>query len=634
MSTPISLSFRYRSMRWVRPSYQQWWLILLWPLAALLLAGAGWAYLQGKHDRLRAEVDQIAKKEVSGLATAYAVQLAHTVEQLDQNLLNLKYLYENVPGSVNLRKQVAKGMYPMADQIYVSIFDAEGRIIDSTVGAVRDISLATQEFFQVHAENRGAGLAITKHSNMPGVARPIVRFSRRLDTAQGEFAGVVSIAVEPQLLGSFYDQTAIGRGDFVTVRTTSGKILSTKMGESIRSYTGIFRKPPVFDTPAGVARYPKIQFNDNESRIYAWSTLAKYPLISTVGLLESDIYAEFNRKLRDDFTVATAIAIGLCLFSVAGMVFTHFYLERRHQAEASRRSYHLAIEGGQEGFFSLRAVHGANSGVSDFFIDECNTRGAKMLGRERADMLSSTLSQFCGPDNWPKVLTIFSNALETGFYEDQFRFVDTSQHISWLHRRLVRSGSGLALTLRDVTESKEHEAELYRLANCDALTGLYNRHWLMRFLPRALERSGQEKTLLALLFIDLDNFKEVNNSLGHNAGDQLLSLAAVRFRSIVRPKDHVVRLGGDEFTIILEDVCRDEIVNIADRIIGAFSEPFQLGNMKVDTVRASIGIAICPEDGTTIDTLVHHADSAMYVAKEAGKGIYRFHASAASEKLD
>ncbi len=277
---------------------------------------------------------------------------------------------------------------------------------------------------------------------------------------------------------------------------------------------------------------------------------------------------------------------------------------------------------------------GADGSVTDFLIDECNERGAVLLGLTKSAMAGAPLSSFCSTDERLTVLKLFARAMKQGFYEDEFSRLNADGHRTWLNRRLVRSGNGLALTLRDITESKKHQAELYRMANCDALTGLYNRHWMMRFLPGALERVAQNGKQMALLFVDLDNFKEVNNSLGHGAGDQLLVLAAQRFRELVRPLDQVVRLGGDEFTIILEGVGRGEIADIADRIITGFTMPFSLGQRQVDSVRASIGIAICPDDGVNVDMLVQHADSAMYLAKKAGKAHYRFyHAEAAGEAI-
>ena len=619
------MTFRLPDANDNQPAWRRWWVILLWLTLASLLVVTSFHYLEQKHQSERASVGQIARKETQVLAAAYAVQLSHTVEQLDRDLLNLKYFYENAPGLVDLQKQVRKGMYPMAGQLYVSILDADGTLVDSSVPNTLGANLASQEFFQIHGQNRDAGLSITKHNDAPGVSVPVVRFSRRLENEQGKFLGVVSIAVEPRLLGSFYDQTALGRGDFVTVRSTAGKILSTKMGEKIQSYTAIFRKSPVFDRPIGVARYPATQFNDNEARLYAWNTLAKYPLISTVGLLEADVYADLNKKVAQERLIGTVASYGLLLLTLVGMTFNYLYLKRRHESESIKQSYQLAIEGAEEGFFSLRAMKDLNGDVIDFLVDECNDRGAGLFGLRRADVAGAKLSFFYGDHDRQRVINIFVTAMENGFLEDEFNSQDAAGHSRRFHRRLVRSRNGLAVTVRDISEAKRYEAGLHDAANRDALTGLNNRHWLMGFLPQAVERTRHNGQQMALFFIDLDNFKEVNNTLGHGAGDQLLMLAAQRFRTLVRPIDHVVRLGGDEFTIILENAGQVEIVEIAERIIDGFTKPFQLDSQTIGNIRASIGIAICPEDGTSADALLHRADTAMYGVKESGKAHYRFY---------
>ena len=131
--------------------------------------------------------------------------------------------------------------------------------------------------------------------------------------------------------------------------------------------------------------------------------------------------------------------------------------------------------------------------------------------------------------------------------------------------------------MRDITDKKAHEVALSRLADVDALTTLPNWYWLSRFLPSTVQRAQDNKEMVALLFIDLDNFKNINDTLGHAAGDELLQAAALRLRTVIRPDDNVARLGGDEFTIILEKIERqDEVLLVGERIVRAFAEPFIL----------------------------------------------------------
>jgi diguanylate cyclase (GGDEF)-like protein len=172
------------------------------------------------------------------------------------------------------------------------------------------------------------------------------------------------------------------------------------------------------------------------------------------------------------------------------------------------------------------------------------------------------------------------------------------------------------------------------MANTDPLTGLPNRHWLMAFLPPAIETASACNAGLALLFVDLDDFRHINDSFGHGAGDELLRQAAARLKSLVRASDHVVRLGGDEFTVVLQKVqASDDVARVSRLIIKAMQEPFDVDGQGQHMVEASVGISVFPRDGADSDTLLKHADLALYAAKAEGKGRYSFYQPGLSDKL-
>jgi diguanylate cyclase (GGDEF)-like protein/PAS domain S-box-containing protein len=179
----------------------------------------------------------------------------------------------------------------------------------------------------------------------------------------------------------------------------------------------------------------------------------------------------------------------------------------------------------------------------------------------------------------------------------------------------------------DITQKKESERRLEHLAHHDALTDLPNRSLFRDRLRQAIRKAERDDQALALLFIDLDRFKEVNDSLGHIAGDQLLVEAAQRITACVRNSDTVARLGGDEFTVILQGVeDREAAVGIAREVITALAAPFDLGQATV-SLSASIGIALCPDDAEDPDALTDAADQAMYDAKAMGRNRYSFYAA-------
>lgn len=178
--------------------------------------------------------------------------------------------------------------------------------------------------------------------------------------------------------------------------------------------------------------------------------------------------------------------------------------------------------------------------------------------------------------------------------------------------------------LRDISEQKLAQQRIEQLAHYDELTHLPNRSLFYDRLEQAIMAAKRRKRGLALLFIDLDGFKQVNDMHGHHVGDLLLAHTAERLRLCIRESDTLARLGGDEFTVILNDAGEPEkLAVLANKIIASIAQPFDLQGRAVQ-ISASIGIARYPEDAPSKGTLLIVADKAMYAAKTAGKGTYRF----------
>jgi diguanylate cyclase (GGDEF)-like protein len=183
----------------------------------------------------------------------------------------------------------------------------------------------------------------------------------------------------------------------------------------------------------------------------------------------------------------------------------------------------------------------------------------------------------------------------------------------------------LTRSIRYAMERKRAEERLMYLAQYDHLTGLVNRTLFRDRLVQAMARSKRLQQPLALMLLDLDRFKAVNDTMGHGVGDQLLKEVADRLQACVREVDTVARMGGDEFTIILEGVSSDpDICIVAQRIITSLAEPFQLKDHKA-SIGVSIGITVYPYDDHEVDELFKHADAAMYRAKQQGGSSFRFH---------
>lgn len=187
----------------------------------------------------------------------------------------------------------------------------------------------------------------------------------------------------------------------------------------------------------------------------------------------------------------------------------------------------------------------------------------------------------------------------------------------------------ISATSRDITERHITKTKIWKNANYDYLTGLANRHLFHDRLAQAFKHARRTRKLLALLFIDLDDFKKVNDELGHDAGDRLLKQAATRIKTCVRATDTVARMGGDEFTVILIDVDDENQAKlVAEKIRTKLKKPFKIKKNTI-CLTGSIGIAHSPQDGTDPDTLLKHADKAMYVAKEEDSNGINFYGRSA-----
>jgi len=266
---------------------------------------------------------------------------------------------------------------------------------------------------------------------------------------------------------------------------------------------------------------------------------------------------------------------------------------------------------------------------------ECNEAAARMLGYPgRSEFLfvhPSKLSPERQPDgeaSSEKADRMIGIALERGLH--RFEWVHTRADGSdfWAEVTLsaitIQEQEAVYCTWRDISERKIAEQQIEFLAYHDPLTGLPNRLLLQDRFEHAMACADRAKTKLALLFLDLDNFKNINDSLGHGAGDALLKEVASRLAECVRETDTISRQGGDEFLVVLPDLSdTDDALPVLAKILERLQEPFYADDDELST-SVSMGVAIFPNDGSDFETLLKKADMAMYRAKGAGRNAYRF----------
>jgi diguanylate cyclase (GGDEF)-like protein len=616
-------------------SRKEFLLLWAWPLGATILIGTLWLQTWVESGNDRADASEVTLMQAASLANSYGEQLRHTVDQINYLLLDLKYDSEDPGVVVNIEKKQAHGLYPDSARFYVSVVSEEGLITSSSLQSDVRPKIDDVHYFQVQKAGCCFGLLISGPETSRRTGASVIHFSRRIDKSDGSFGGIALVTVAPSYLTSFQDDALLGQDDFVSLRLTSGPLLASKTRSGSEPYSDSYRSAPMFSTPSGVESQPPERFKDGQARVVAWKQLDLYPLVAVAGLSERDAFAGYRTLVHSRVRMAIFGSVLLALFAAVGMWFSARLAYRRRREEEVRSTYRVATDAAREGFYMIRPAYSGDGVIDDFMLEDCNERGAALIGKSRAAIIGSRASQLMPEAYRDELVSLCRRALESGLYEDEVRVSPRSPlKAAWVYRRMVRSGAGLALTLRDISEAKAHDQALASLANSDELTKLPNRHWLSTFLPTALKRAANRDGLLAILFIDLDNFKNINDSLGHEAGDELLKHAAIRLKDAIRASDHVVRLGGDEFTVILEQVDTvEDVERVANAIIGAVSQPFKLTWGIGNQVTASIGISIFPQDGEIGETLLKHADIAMYAAKAAGKGRYCFYEGHFSESL-
>lgn len=272
----------------------------------------------------------------------------------------------------------------------------------------------------------------------------------------------------------------------------------------------------------------------------------------------------------------------------------------------------------------------------DGHVTFANPAAAGMLGYEMAELHGKPLQSLL-PSSLPDGSVLdyaaspVAQALKTGLSyqaaEAIFRRKDGTGLLVEYNCTPIRKRdnfTGVVVTFRDISQRKKTEEQMFKLAHYDSVTGLPNRALFLDRLEHEIKKSQRTNKPLALMFIDLDHFKEINDTLGHDIGDLLLKEAAGRLRRCVRESDTVARMGGDEFTVIVEKLDEPGIVDrIAQNILRQVAEPFRI-NEEIAYVTASIGITMYPQDSARLEELLKNADQAMYAAKRQCRNCYRY----------
>jgi diguanylate cyclase (GGDEF)-like protein/PAS domain S-box-containing protein len=508
----------------------------------------------------------------------------------------------------------------------VNVFDASGKIVNaSSVWPVPAVSVADRDWYKLFSSGPQSPTVFLEpvYSRVSGAWTTII--ARKVTGSDGEYLGSISRGIEPAHFEKFFASLALGDGAAISMIEQNGTLLAryphneALIGRSFKGGALIeLVRPP--RPEAGTMRLKSPL--DGEPRVGAVRRLSHFPIVMIATTSEAAALADWHEQTR--FLVGIAMLSALVVAVIVFLVVRQ--ISRQHRASQRR----LALEKARLD----TAVNNMTQGLLFFDASQrlviCNQRYVEMFGvsrevikpgctfrellmhRQQTGTFAEDVDEYCRD---------IQARLAEGVAFERILVTADGRSIQVLYQPL--EDGGWVTTLEDFTERKRAEERIAHLAHYDALTDLPNRALFRDHLERELRkisRGGQ----LAVLYIDIDEFKSVNDSLGHPVGDELLKSVASRLNGCVRDADFVARLGGDEFAIVQTAIKNpSDVMDLVIRLFEAIRAPCEcLGHQLVTD--ASIGIALAPRDGTDLDQLLKNADLAMYGAKSDGRRTYRF----------
>jgi len=623
---------------------------VFFPLVAVVLLAIVWGTTADMIRVERAAAERAAISSDQELADTYEAQVVRALREIDYNLRLVKFAWERPGGRADLAELRDKGLL-LPDLLFaVAVADADGRVVASTRPAGAR-SLAGTDYF-VRAREAADAIAIGRPRLDPADHEWKLDFSRRLDARDGSFAGVVVISVAASYFVSGYEPSRLGNRGVLALLGVDGIFRARQTGEAFSTgaridYDAVRPKGEGDVLPAlsvnawdGVKRYTSVR------------PLFDFPAAVVVGLSQEEQLAAVNQRARDYLWRAAGGSAALSLL-LGGLGFLSWRLSRtrllanralqeeirvRRLAERALNLRNRAIES------SVNAIVINDFAKPGYPIEYVNPAFERITGYSAAEAVGRNTDFLLADDaEQPALVEVRMALREQREGHAVLRNYRKDGTPFWNDYTVapVRNEKGEVThyvgVMNDVTEAKNYEEQLAHQANFDTLTGLANRNLLRDRLQQAIVRARRDGSTLAVLFLDLDHFKMVNDSLGHTVGDELLRAVAGRLAACVRDSDTVARLGGDEFVVLLVTRSGDgsmevDVTALVRKLLARVAEPLALGDREVRPT-ASIGVSTYPQDGTDSEALLRNADAAMYRAKELGRNGFQFFTADMHERI-
>ena len=576
--------------------------------------------------QVRAEQAQVLESERaknSNLAQSHSEHAQRSLQLLDQILLFVRsdVLRKDISSS-SLQERLAT---VRVDRTYIEIVAVIGPNGDAlaTTANAGPVNFADRDYFKLHAADSVDRLRIGVPIRGRITGRWVITLSRRITLPDGRFGGVVALSLNPSYLIQSYENAEhlqngalalIGLDGITRVRRNGDKIT---FGDDARA-SQLFKEIP----KASIGHYVGVAASDGERRLASYQVMQAYPMVTVVASSLRDLDASALRRER----LYTGVASGSTVLVVVSAYLLVLTLLRRTRTLAdiqdSERRYRMLFEGSLDAVLSTRA---------DDQVVSANRAACRLLGLTSDALGAVTMTSLFDPSDSRAAQLLQQVGAEGAAYGPVrlLRADGTALEVEVSANRSPNGERLCSMIVRDITERKQAEDQIKTLAFYDPLTGLPNRRLLMDRLKMAVVNSSRHQRHAALLFVDLDHFKNLNDTLGHHQGDLLLQQVAQRLRACVREMDTCARLGGDEFVVILEDLgssaldAANQAVDVGQAILESLSHSYALSGTHHHNT-ASVGIALfgggVVED---LDDLLKRADLAMYQAKAAGRHTLR-----------